>query len=492
MPRSSAVLAFLLFVGTEVVEAQSPGSFEITGFGRYSFFDDALGRLDDQVGAGGSLGFFFLPNLAIEAEAATTTTEAAAAVNTIDVSNTPIRGRLTYHIPLGGNATSIRIGAGYVRDTYGKDADVDENGITGVLGLRLGLSEKFGVKLDGTIDYVPSPSAGTIDNYMNLGIQAGLSLLLGNSSDKDKDQVKNKADRCPGTPEGESVDGSGCGPSQRDSDGDKVKDSADRCPNTPSGQAADSQGCSADQRDADQDRVSDNQDRCKSTPAGEKADPEGCSESQKDDDKDAVMNIADRCPSTAEGEKVDQHGCGPGQLDADSDGVADAQDQCPNTVIGELVDPRGCGRDHDGDKVPDVADRCPDTPTRASVDENGCPSLFQQGAKTVTLRGVTFATGSATLTPESEAMLRDVAKQLQASPEVRVQVAGFTDNTGSRSANIKISQSRAVAVEKFLEQNGVSPAQLSAKGFGPDRPVASNKTAAGRAKNRRVELIRME
>ena len=129
MPRSSAVLAFLLFVGTEVLGAQSPGSFEITGFGRYSFFDDALGRLDDQVGAGGSLGFFFLPNLAIEAEAATTTTEAAAAVNTIDVSNTPIRGRLTYHIPLGGNATSIRIGAGYVRDTYGKDADMDENGI---------------------------------------------------------------------------------------------------------------------------------------------------------------------------------------------------------------------------------------------------------------------------------------------------------------------------------------------------------------------------
>jgi len=488
MPRSSAVLAFFLLAGAEVLGAQSPGSFEITGFGRYSFFDDTLG-LDDQVGGGGSLGFFFLPNLDIEAEAATTSADGPAGSS---VSNTPVRGRLTYHIPLGGNATSIRIGAGYVRDMYGEDRDIDEDGITGVLGVRLGLSEKFGVKLDGTIDYVPSPSVGTIDNYMNLGVQAGLSLLLGNSSDKDKDQVKNKADRCPGTPEGESVDGSGCGPSQRDSDGDKVKDAGDRCPNTPAGQAADSQGCSADQKDADQDRVSDNQDRCKSTPAGEKADPEGCSESQKDDDKDTVMNVADRCPSTAEGEKVNQHGCGPAQLDADSDGVADAQDQCPNTVIGELVDPRGCGRDADGDKVPDVADRCADTPTRAAVDENGCPSLFQQGAKTVTLQGVTFATAAATLTAESEAVLRDVAKQLQASPEVRVQVAGFTDNTGSRSANINISQRRAVAVEKFLEQNGVSPAQLSAKGFGPDRPIASNKTAAGRAKNRRVELIRME
>ena len=488
MSRSTAVLALFLSAGTTVLSAQTPGSFEITGFGRYSFFDDAL-NLDDQIGAGGSLGFFFLPNLAIEAEAATTTADGPAGSS---ISNTPVRGRLTYHIPLGGNATSIRIGAGYVRDMYGKDADTDEDGITGVLGLRLGLGEKFGVKLDGTIDYVPSPSAGTIDNYMNLGVQAGLSLLLGNSSDKDKDGVKNKADRCPETPEGESVDGSGCGPSQRDSDGDKVKDAGDRCPNTPSGQAADSQGCSADQRDADQDRVSDNKDRCKGTPAGEKADPEGCSESQKDDDKDAVMNVADRCPSTPEGEKVDQHGCGPGQLDADSDGVADAQDQCPNTVIGELVDPRGCGRDADGDKVSDVADRCPNTPNGQAVDENGCPVLFQQGAKTVTLQGVTFATGSAKLTPESEAVLADVAKQLHASPEVRVQVAGFTDNTGSRSGNLKISQKRAVAVEKFLEQNGVSPAQLTAKGFGPDRPVASNKTAEGRAKNRRVELIRME
>ncbi|HKP50194.1 MAG TPA: OmpA family protein [Gemmatimonadales bacterium] len=488
MPRSSAVLAFFLFAGTEVLGAQTPGSFEITGFGRYSFFDDTLG-LDDKIGGGGSLGFFFLKNLAIEAEAATTTTDGPAGLS---VSNTPVRGRLTYHIPLGGNATSIRIGAGYVRDMYGKDADTDEDGITGVLGLRLGLSEKFGVKFDGTIDYVPSPSAGTFDNYMNLGVQAGLSLLLGNSYDKDKDGVKDKADRCPGTPTGEAVDGGGCGPSQRDTDNDKVKDAADRCPNTPAGQVADSQGCSAEQKDADQDRVSDSQDRCKGTPAGEKVDPEGCSESQKDDDKDAVMNVADRCPNTASGEKVDQNGCAPAQLDADADGVADASDQCPNSVAGESVDARGCGRDADGDKVADVADRCPNTPNGQAVDENGCPILFQQGARTVTLQGVTFATGKATLTPESEAVLVDVAKQLQASPEVRVQVAGFTDNSGSRAANVRLSQSRAVAVEKFLEQNGVSPAQLTAKGFGPDRPIASNKTAAGRAKNRRVELIRME
>jgi outer membrane protein OmpA-like peptidoglycan-associated protein len=482
MPRSIIGLAFL-FAGTTVLSAQTPGSFEITGFGRYTFYDDTLG-LDDKAGGGGSLAIFFVKNLALEAEGAYTKTNGALGIS---VSNTPIRGRLTYHIPLGGNASSIRLGAGYVRDMYGDALNVDENGVTGLLGLRLGLSEKLGVKVDGTIDYVPSPSAGRGDNYMNLGVQAGLSLLLGNKYDKDKDGVKDKEDRCPGTAAGETVDASGCAASQRDTDGDKVNDAADRCPNTPSGQAVDAQGCSAAQKDADKDGVSDDRDQCKNTPPGETVDSKGCS----DDDQDGVTNTADRCPNTPAGETVDQNGCAPAQLDADADGVPDAADQCPNSVAGESVDARGCGRDSDGDKIADVSDRCPNTPNGQAVDENGCPILFQRGATTVTLQGVAFATGKSTLTPASEAVLQDVAKQLAASPEVRVQVAGFTDNTGSRSANIKLSQKRAATVEKFLEANGASPAQVTSKGFGPDNPVASNKTAAGRAKNRRVELIRI-
>jgi outer membrane protein OmpA-like peptidoglycan-associated protein len=478
-----------LFAGTTVLSAQSSGSFEITGFGRYTFYDDTL-RLEDKAGGGGSLGFFFVKNLAIEAEAAYTKTNSE--LGALSLSNVPVRGRLTYHIPLGGNASSIRLGAGYVRDMYGEDVDIDEDGITGVLGLRVGLSEKLGLKVDGTIDYVPSPSAGRGDNYMNLGVQGGLSLLFGNSYDKDKDGVKDKADQCKDTPAGETVDASGCAASQRDTDRDKVNDAADRCPNTPSGQAVDAQGCSADQKDADKDKVTDTNDRCKNTPAGEPVDSEGCSESQKDDDQDSVMNTADKCPNTAAGAKVNGNGCAEEQLDSDADKVPDAVDQCPNSVAGEPVDARGCGRDSDGDKIADVSDRCPNTPNGQAVDENGCPILFQKGAKTVTLQGVVFATGKSTLTPESEAVLQDVAKQLSASPEVRVQVAGFTDNTGSRSANVRLSQKRAATVEKFLEANGASPAQVTSKGYGPDNPVASNKTAAGRAQNRRVELIRIQ
>ena len=488
MPRSILGIA-LLFAGTTALSAQSSGAFEITSFGRYTLYDDTL-SLEDKVGGGGSLGFFPFRNFAIEAEAAYTKTNTE--VGGLSLSNIPVRGRLTYHIPVGGNASSIRVGAGYVRDMYGEDVDIDEDGVTGVLGVRVGLSEKLGLKLDGTIDYVPSPSAGRGDEYMNLGVQAGLSLLFGNSYDKDKDGVKDKADRCPGTPAGESVDAGGCAATQRDTDRDKVNDAADRCPNTASGQTVDAQGCSADQKDADKDRVSDTSDRCKSTPAGEAVDAEGCSDSQKDDDQDVVMNIADKCPETAAGAKVDQNGCAPEQLDTDGDKVADASDQCPNSLAGESVDARGCGRDSDADKVADASDRCPSTPNGQAVDENGCPILFQRGATAVTLRGVVFATGKATLTPESEAVLRDVAKQLAASPEVRVEVAGFTDNTGSRATNTRLSQQRAATVEKFLEANGVSPAQVTSNGYGPARPVASNKTAKGRAQNRRVELIRMQ
>ena len=227
--RVPATVLALLLAPIASSGAQSPGAFEITGFGRQTFFDDTLG-LEDKIGGGGSLGIFLVKNFALEAEAAHTSTDGPLGIS---VSNTPVRGRLTYHIPLGGNATSIRLGAGYVRDMYGDDVDIDEDGVTGLLGLRLGLSEKLGVKLDGTLDYVPSPQDGRADYYMNVGVQAGLSLLLGNSYDKDKDKVKDKADRCPATPAGQTVDAGGCAASQRDTDSDKVNDEADRCANTP-------------------------------------------------------------------------------------------------------------------------------------------------------------------------------------------------------------------------------------------------------------------
>ena len=479
-------MALLLSTATAAA-AQSAGSFEVNGFGRYTRFDDTL-RIQEEAGGGGSLAFFPLKNVAVEGEGAYTRTHSNVTGN--PVSNIPLRARLTYHIPIGGYSSSVRFGVGYVRNLYRKSVNFDDNGFTGIFGVRVGFTQSLGLRLDGTADYVRSPEAGRADNYVNWGMQAGLSLLFRNSSDGDKDGVANNADRCPGTPRGKAVDASGCAASQLDADRDRVNDELDRCPGTPAGEPVDPNGCSAGQKDADLDAIADTGDRCPGTPAGERADAEGCSPSQKDDDKDGVMNPTDRCPSTRPGEQVDSTGCPPGPRDSDGDGVADTTDQCPNTPAGEAVNSRGCPRDTDTDGISDARDHCPSTPAGQPVDENGCPILFQKGARTVVLRGVTFQTGKATLTPSARAVLRDIATQLVENPEYRVQISGHTDNTGTRAANLRLSLARARTVETFLEANGVPLRQVSSKGFGPDVPIASNKTAAGRAKNRRVELVR--
>jgi len=486
MPMRGLSVALLLSTATAAA-AQSAGSFEVNGFGRYTRFDDTL-RIQEEAGGGGSLAFFPLKNVAVEGEGAYTRTHSNVTGN--PVSNIPLRARLTYHIPIGGYSSSVRFGVGYVRNLYRKSVNFDDNGFTGIFGVRVGFTQSLGLRLDGTADYVRSPEAGRADNYVNWGMQAGLSLLFRNSSDGDKDGVANKADRCPSTPRGKAVDASGCAASQLDADRDRVNDELDRCPGTPAGEPVDPTGCSAGQKDADLDAIVDTGDRCPGTPAGERADAEGCSPSQKDDDKDGVMNPADRCPGTRPGEQVDSTGCPPGPRDSDGDGVADTGDQCPNTPAGEAVNSRGCPRDTDTDGISDAKAHCPSTPAGQPVDEHGCPILFQKGARTVVLRGVTFQTGKATLTPSARAVLRDIATQLVENPEYRVQISGHTDNTGTRAANLRLSLARARTVETFLEANGVPLRQVSSKGFGPDVPIASNKTAAGRAKNRRVELVR--
>ena len=486
--RASFLLSVALGIAAPCA-AQSPGTFEIGGFARYTFFDDAL-ALDDQVGGGGTLGIFLFRNFALEAEGAYTTTSTTGTPS-LDVDNTPIRGRLTYHIPLGGYASAIRIGAGYVRNMFGKDVNFDDDGATGLLGLRLGLGEKFALQVDGTVDYVPSPSEVAADDYKNWGVQGGVVLLFGNSYDNDKDGVKDNDDRCPGTPAGASIDSNGCAASQRDTDKDSVKDSADRCPNTAAGAKIDAEGCSPEQKDKDHDGVIDNLDKCLDTPSGETVNASGCSASQADSDGDGVNDNLDKCPDTPAGEQADNDGCAIGQLDRDKDGVMDNVDACADSPAGQPVDARGCTRDSDADGVIDGVDLCPSTPNGQAVDQQGCPKLFEGTKRTVILQGVTFATGKSELTDSGKAVLRDVAHSLAANPDVRVQVSGHSDNTGSRSANMRLSTARAKTVESYLESNGVSPAQLTSKGFGPDKPVTSNKTAAGRAQNRRVELNRI-
>jgi OOP family OmpA-OmpF porin len=107
----------------------------------------------------------------------------------------------------------------------------------------------------------------------------------------------------------------------------------------------------------------------------------------------------------------------------------------------------------------------------------------------VEVPGIFFDTAKADVKPESDAALKEVVKLLQADPALKVWVVGHTDNTGPEETNVSLSQARAASVVKALVGMGIPAARLSAHGAGPYAPVAENKTDAGRAKNRRVELV---
>ncbi len=119
-------------------------------------------------------------------------------------------------------------------------------------------------------------------------------------------------------------------------------------------------------------------------------------------------------------------------------------------------------------------------------------AMMAQKQTRVTLRGVNFEVGKAVLLPESRDILGDVAQSLVANPEVKVEVAGHTDNTGPRALNERLSTERAEAVKAFLVERGVEADRMTVHGYAWDQPVASNKTASGRAQNRRVELRRTD
>ena len=117
-------------------------------------------------------------------------------------------------------------------------------------------------------------------------------------------------------------------------------------------------------------------------------------------------------------------------------------------------------------------------------------SASEQGLLDQTLanRTIEFETGSATLAPEGRAILDQMAAVLAKMNTRTVEIIGHTDNSGNRASNIALSQARADAVKGYLVGKGISPQQLTTDGVGPDQPVASNDTADGRARNRRIEF----
>lgn len=230
----------------------------------------------------------------------------------------------------------------------------------------------------------------------------------------------------------------------------------------------------------------------------------------KDRDGDGIVDSLDKCPDLAG--IVSLQGC----PDKDGDGITDADDKCPD--VAGLARYNGCpipDTDHDGindenDKCPTVAgvdryqgcpvpdtdgdgvnneeDKCPNI--AGPADNFGCPVIDKKVIEKINVaaKNIFFATGSSRLLPKLFRSLNEVEKILNDNPSYKIDIEGNTDNTGKPDKNQVLSESRAKAVATYIQSKGINEARLASTGYGQDKPVADNKTAGGRAKNRRVEL----
>lgn len=181
--------------------------------------------------------------------------------------------------------------------------------------------------------------------------------------------------------------------------------------------------------------------------------------------------------------------------DTDRDGVIDALDKCPGTPSGVAVDKDGCPLDSDKDGIYDYLDKCPGTPIGVKVDKDGCPEVVAPVQKPApakicspTVLDIKFDFNKADIKPEFHNELNKVGEFLKEFPKAKGAIEGHTCNMGGEARNTTLSQNRAENIRDYIIKNfGIDAGRIDARGFGFTRPVATNKTKAGRAQNRRVE-----
>ena len=232
--------------------------------------------------------------------------------------------------------------------------------------------------------------------------------------------------------------------------------------------------------DADHDGTPDRDDSCKTIAGPPRW--HGCP--IPDTDHDGINDEEDSCKTVAG--VLRYHGCP--IPDCDHDGVNDEEDSCKFIPGSEKY--HGCPiPDRDQDGVNDELDRCPDQPGPA--DNQGCPVVkvsINTRAQLVAAN-VIFKVNSTRLTNNSLPAIKELADSLKTNPELELLIEGHTDNSGSPAFNMQLSIERAEAVKKILINLGIADNRISVRGFGETRPVGDNKTASGKAKNRRVVFV---
>lgn len=383
----------------------------------------------------------------------------------------------------------------------------------------LGFSVNAGpIQLYAVTDNILAPFAP--QSVKQVHIHAGINLCIGREDkDRDEDGIPDKEDECPDTPG--LAEFAGC----PDSDGDKIPDIRDKCPEVPG--LATFEGCP----DRDGDGIQDAEDDCPDTPGVVEfngcpdRDSDGIQDKEDncpdepgpvetqgcpDRDKDGILDSEDACPDKpgdaehqgcpdTDGDGVydnedkcvedfgpqDNFGCPYGDLDGD--GIFDKEDRCPDTPGPK--ENQGCPYgDLDGDGVTDNVDQCPNTPGLAS--NNGCPELTEEEQEIidVAFENLEFESGKNKIRSTSFESLDSLASLLKKHTDWKLRIAGHTDNVGAESTNMKLSKNRSNAVRDYLNSRGVGADRFIVEWYGESKPIDTNKTPAGRQKNRRVEM----
>ena len=236
-------------------------------------------------------------------------------------------------------------------------------------------------------------------------------------------------------------------------------------------------------KDTDKDGIYDFEDKCVEVPGVREYD--GCPIPDKDGD--GILDPDDQCidvPGVAQ-----YNGCP--IPDTDGDGILDPDDACVD--VPGVPEYKGCPiPDTDKDEILDPDDSCIDKPETKNgyQDRDGCPDEVPKEVTKFSgvIKGIYFDTDKDTIKKTSVKVLNEALDTFKKFPDMKVEVSGHTDSQGNREHNLDLSRRRAEAVKKWLVDRGVAENRISTRGAGPDEPVDTNETKAGRAKNRRIEF----
>ncbi|MCX4246536.1 OmpA family protein [Paraliomyxa miuraensis] len=235
--------------------------------------------------------------------------------------------------------------------------------------------------------------------------------------------------------------------------------------------------------DRDGDGILDPDDQCIDVPGVPEY--QGCP--IPDTDGDGILDPDDKCVDVPGVPEYD--GCP--IPDTDGDGILDPDDECVD--VPGVPEYKGCPiPDTDGDGILDPSDKCIEEPETKNgyQDKDGCPDEVPQdlGKFTGVIEGIYFDVDKDSIKKKSAPKLQRALDVFKKYPDVKVEISGHTDSTGNREHNLELSQRRADAVKQWLVDRGVEESRITTRGSGPDEPVDTNDTKAGRAKNRRIEF----